>query len=77
MSDLSTSSAPPASVKPQPPAHDPPLERLRALVRGMAVDLAVVAAVVAPAASCKTVSGDRGDRGGGGARRHGAVHKGH
>lgn len=55
MSDLSTSSAPPASVKPQPP-YDPALERLR-LVRGMAVDLAVVAAVVALAIT-KTVSGD-------------------
>ncbi len=59
MSDLSTSSAPPASVKPQPP-YDPALERLR-LVRGMAVDLAVVAAVAALAIT-KTVSGDAAAR---------------
>lgn len=52
MSDPTTS--PPASVK--PPPYDPALERLR-LIRGMVVDLAVVAAVVALAVT-KVVSGD-------------------
>lgn len=53
MSDPSAS--PPASVKPQPPT-DPALERLR-LIRGLVVDLAVVAAVVVLAVT-KVVSGD-------------------
>lgn len=55
MSDPSTSSTPPASVKPQTP-YDPALERLR-LIRGMIVDLAVVVAVVVLAVT-KVVSGD-------------------
>lgn len=52
MSDTTTPA--PSSVK--PPPYDPALERLR-LIRGMVVDLAVVAAVVALAVT-KVVSGD-------------------
>lgn len=54
MSDQSTTSTPPASVKPAP--YDHALERWR-LIRGMVVDLAVVIAVVVLAVT-KVVSGD-------------------